>query len=188
MFRKSFSDSNLIESTFATPCFLGRNFTNAELEKASFQGANFWIQLQWKFLLIVIILMLAILSSSVIGAGSLFSVSLLIGFSQPIHGLPILLSLFVSLLVIPQRGFTLGVITGVTLLIPFLLLSTVFPTSNNNDIGIGVPFFIGVGSVTLVTAGIALATLSTVLAVIVFDSVFITIRDFQKINSSDRVR
>lgn len=83
--------------------------------------------------------------------------------------------MFVSLLVITQRGFTLGVITGVTLLIPFLLLSIVFPANNNNDIGIGVPFFIGVGSVTLVTSGIALATLSTVLAVIVFESVYITI-------------
>ncbi|MEG4584677.1 pentapeptide repeat-containing protein [Microcoleus sp. MOSTC5] len=175
MYRQTFSNSNLIESTFDGFCFLGRDFTNAELEKASFKGSSFWIQLKWKFLLTVTILLLAILSSCVIGAGSLFSVCLLIGFSQPIHGIPILLSLSVSLLVIPQRGFTLGVITGVTLLIPFLLLSSVFPTINNNDIGIGVPFFIGVGSVTLVTSGIALATLSTVLALIVFKSVYITI-------------
>ena len=175
MYRKSFSNSNLIEASFDNSCFLGRDFTNAELEKASLKGSSFWIQLQWKFLLTVAILLLAILSSCVIGAGSLFSVFLLIGFSQPIHGIPILLSLSVSLLVIPQRGFTLGVITGVTLLIPFLLLSTIFPTINNNDIGIGVPFFIGVGSVTLVTSGIALATLSTVLALIVFESVYITI-------------
>ena len=175
MYRKSFSNSNLIEASFDNSCFLGRDFTNAELEKASLKGSSFWIQLQWKFLLTVAILLLAILSSCVIGAGSLFSVFLLIGFSQPLHGIPILLSLSVSLLVIPQRGFTLGVITGVTLLIPFLLLSTIFPTINNNDIGIGVPFFIGVGSVTLVTSGIALATLSTVLALIVFESVYITI-------------
>jgi uncharacterized protein YjbI with pentapeptide repeats len=175
MYRQTFSNSNVIESNFDNTYLLGRDFSNRKLEKASFKGANFWIQLQWKFLLIVTILLLAILSSCVIGAGSLFSVILLIGFSQPIHGLPILLSLLVSLVVITQRGFTLGVITGVTLLIPFLLLSTVYSPSNNNNLGIGVPFFIGVGSVTLVTFGIALATLSTVIALIVFESVFITI-------------
>lgn len=175
MYKESFNSSNLIESTSDNTRFLGRDFTNTELEKASFKGANFWIQLQWKFWLTVAILLLTILSNCIIGAGSLFSVILLIGFSAPIHGLPILLSLFVSLIVITQRGFTLGVITGVTLLIPFLLLSTVLPIGNNNDIGIGVAFFIGVGSVTLVTAGIALATLSTILAIIVFNSVFIII-------------
>ena len=148
---------------------MGVIHTNSNLEKFIFKNKIFNIQWHWRFFLSFAVLLLAIFSGLLLGAGGLFSIALLIQYSQPIHGALVLLSLLVSLFIISQKGFPLGVIVGIASLTPFLLLSTILP-KNETGIDIGTSFFTGAGSIVLVASGIAMTGLSMTLAAVVIES------------------
>jgi len=145
------------------------NYNYYTFPKSNFKYKIFEIHFRWQAFLLLAVIMFAILSGSILGAGGLFSIAL-VGFSQSIQGYSVLLCLSVSLLIISQRGFPLGIIVGIASLMPFLLLSTFLPT-NKTGIDIGTSFFTGAGSIVLVALGIAMTGLSITLAAVLIESI-----------------
>ncbi len=139
------------------------------LSKSNFKYKIFEIHFRWQVFLLLTVIIFAILSGSILGSGGLFSIAL-VGFSQSIQGYSVLLCLSVSLLIISQRGFPLGIIVGIASLTPFLLLSTFLPTSKTG-IDIGTSFFTGAGSIVLVALGLAMTGLSITLAAVLIESI-----------------
>jgi uncharacterized protein YjbI with pentapeptide repeats len=160
----------LTEFNYNNAQFRGIIFSKANLEKVSFKGINCGVGSGWKLFLFLGILTLALLSGSVLGAGSSLSVELLTEISPSIHGILVLISLLCTLFIVSQKGFLLGVSIGVATLIPFLILSIFLPVSEA-DFDISLYFFTGAGSIVSVAFGIATTALSVTLAAVVIESV-----------------
>lgn len=144
-------------------------FKDSFSKELDFKDKVFDIQRSWKIALVLIAMLVSTTSGSALGIGSLFSITLLIGSSGTIYGIIVLTALVFTTFIIARRGFALGLACGVALLLPSLLLS-VFTPGNESNIDIGISFFIGTSSVTLISLGVLLAVVAMRLLVVVINS------------------
>jgi uncharacterized protein YjbI with pentapeptide repeats len=160
----SFRGQDLTGANFHQAHIKGANFTNAILKDANFSCVKAGLQKRWLCLLFLSLLLLAGLSGIISGIGGYLAIFFLKPensqnqISELISGITILISLLVLLTTTIYKGFAVGLGSGVLILIPSLVISTVF---TGNVAAIGKAFFLGAAAELVIATSFVATALST---------------------------
>lgn len=158
-----------------------KDYSKKFLAKEIFKQKDFSLNLVEIFLLLIIIFGIEIISGIITAIGGAVAISL-IKFSNDITWQAailteiIIICLLISLAITVHQGFLKGLGIGGLILIPSLILSLVLSEAEIST-WIGLAFFAGIGSLSLIFAGLVILAMSAtgLMAVLKFRSIAITI-------------
>lgn len=162
---KSFRSKTLVKEDFNRAKLQGTNFSRANLDNADFTDSEAGTLNYQRVFSVMGSVFLAGFSGLLWGASSFL---ILLTFEAELYGkIPssiLLLSTILTLIFTFQKSLMYGLIVGLCVLVPNIILS-VFSINSSSGVDLGAYFFIGAGSIILMALGLIVSVLARLILV-----------------------